>query len=65
MEDRKAQINLWAYLIMHNMGMRSKEKKKLILALDAQDGLKLYRKNRILYYKERVIVFFKRVGLYK
>lgn len=65
MEDRKAQINLWAYLIMHNIGMRSKEKKKMILALDAQDGLKLYRKNRILYYKERVIVFFKRVGLYK
>lgn len=65
MEDREAQISLWAYLIMHNMGMRSKEKKQMILALDAQQGQKLYRKNRILYYKERVMVLFKRTGLCK
>lgn len=65
MQDRKAQIELWAYLIMHNMGMRLKEKKQMILSLDAQNGRDLYQKNRTLYYKERVLVFVKRLGLLK
>lgn len=65
MQDRKAQIELWAYLIMHNMGMRLKEKRQMILSLDAQNGRDLYQKNRTLYYKERVLVFVKRLGLLK
>lgn len=27
-KDRKEQCELWAYLIMHNMGMKNKEKRK-------------------------------------
>lgn len=64
-KDRKTQIELWAYLIMHNMGMKNTEKKKLIFNLDVQNGPKLYRKNKILYYKERVVVFLKRIGISK
>ena len=64
-KDHETQINLWAYLIMHNMGMQHKEKKQMILNLDAQNGQKLYRKNCILYYKERVIVLAKRLGFWK
>lgn len=53
-EDRKKQIELYAYLIFHNMGMRRKEKKKLIYNLDEQKGRELYYHNKILYYKERI-----------
>lgn len=64
-QDRSTQINLWAYLIMHNIGMRSEEKRQRILALDAQEGKALYRKNILLYCKERVLVFLKRLGIRK
>lgn len=64
-KDRKEQCELWAYLIMHNMGMKNKEKKKMIVALDMQNGQKLYRKNKILYDKERIMVFLKRIGICK
>lgn len=64
-KDYEIQIELWAYLIMHNMGMERKEKKEIILALDSQNGRNLYRRNRTIYYKERVIVFVKRLGLCK
>lgn len=63
MEDREAQLELWAYLIMHNIGMRKKEKKKMILALDEKKGQKLYRNSKILYCKEQIMVFIKRVLL--
>lgn len=59
-EDHETQINLWAYLIMHNMGMPSKEKKRMILSLDRQRGQGLYWKNMLLYYKERILVVIKR-----
>ena len=61
-KDRETQMNLWAYMIMHNMEMQHKEKKQMILNLDAQKGQELYRRNWILYYKERVIVLAKRLG---
>ena len=64
-KDRETQINLWAYLIMHNMGMRHKEKKQMILNLDARGGQRLYRENWILYYKERVMLLFKRLAFWK
>ena len=53
-EDRKKQISLYAYLIMHNAGMNMKEKKKLIYALDSTNGKTLYKKNRVIFYKERI-----------
>lgn len=52
--DRQQQIESYAYLITHNAGMSGKEKKRLILALDAVQGKALYRRNRILYIKERI-----------
>lgn len=64
-KDRETQISLWAYLIMHNMGMRQKEKRKMILNLSPQIGRQLYRKNWILYYKERLLVLAKRLGVRK
>ena len=52
--DRQKQIESYAYLIMHNAGMALREKKRLILALDKQQGPALYRSNRLLYIKERI-----------
>lgn len=53
-EDRRHQIESYAYLIMHNAGMSAAEKKRLILALDAQQGRALYRRNLLLYTKEKI-----------
>lgn len=52
--DHSKQVELHAYLIMHNAGMTYREKKRLILALDPQIGKGLLRKNLLLYLKERV-----------
>ncbi len=52
--DRQTQIESYAYLIMHNAGMAGPEKKRLILALDAKQGKQLYRKNLVLYLKEKI-----------
>lgn len=52
--DRQKTIENYAYLIMHNAGMPLKEKKRLILALDANQGKKLYRTNCAVYLKERL-----------
>lgn len=53
-DDRQKQIESYAYLIMHNAGMAQKEKKRLILALDRQQGKRLYRRNQLLYMKEKI-----------
>ena len=53
-EDRQKQVESYAYLIMHNAGMPRREKKRLILALDETQGRRLYRKNLVLYCKERM-----------
>lgn len=60
--DRNTQVELWAYLIMHNMGMPHKEKRRLILNLDTGRGKKLYRQNLITYWKERIAILFKKIG---
>ena len=52
--DSKKQVNLYAYLIMHNAGMKMKEKKRLIFSLDSQNGKILYKNNRNIYYKEKI-----------
>lgn len=59
-EDRKKQVELYAYLIYHNNGMHNREKKRLILKLDEKYGKSLYKKNKSLYYKERLSLFIKR-----
>ena len=61
--DRQKQVETYAYLIMHNIGMPLGEKKRLILALDAQNGKELFRENWILYCKERIALLLNRMGL--
>lgn len=50
----------YAYLIMHNLGMSLRERRRLILALDEELGGTLYRKNLILFWKEKISSFLKR-----
>lgn len=57
--DREKQIELYAYLIMHNAGMDKNEKKRLILALDGMNGQALYRKNKKIFIKEKIIKSFR------
>lgn len=52
--ERKKQIEIYAYLIFHNKGMKRKEKKALILKMDSEQGKKLYRMNSRIYYKEKI-----------
>lgn len=59
--DRKKQIELYAYLIMHNAGMKIREKRKLIFQLDLKHGKELYRKNRILFIKEKLSKWIKKI----
>lgn len=61
--DRQKQINTYAYLIMHNAGMPLAEKKRLILLQDKRHGKKLFWENWILYWKERIALLLKRIGL--
>lgn len=60
-DERQKQIELYAYLIFHNKGMDAQEKKRLILNLDKKQGASLYKKNRKLFYKERVALLFKKL----
>ncbi len=53
-KERQRLVESYAYLIMHNAGMPLREKKRLILALDAQSGKALYRRNRWLFIKEQL-----------
>lgn len=52
--EREHQKGLYAYLIMHNMGMPLTRRRKLILALDKEEGKRLWRRNFLLFCKERV-----------
>lgn len=53
--DRENQIELYAYLIMHNAGMSIKRKKKLIYNLGSKQGKYLYKKNKRIYLKEKIV----------
>lgn len=53
--DRENQIELYAYLIMHNVGMSIKRKKKLIYNLGLKQGKYLYKKNKRIYIKEKIV----------
>lgn len=56
-KERQRQLEVYAYLIFHNYGMKRSEKKKLILALDEKQGQILYKRNRKVFWKERIIIF--------
>lgn len=59
-DQRSRQIDSYAYLIMHNMGMPLKERKRLIVNLDAARGKALYKRNRSLFFKEKLAKLLKR-----
>lgn len=61
--DKDELMHSYAYLIMHNMGMKMREKKKRILALSKNDGKSLYKKNKQLYFKERMWIWLKKWGV--
>lgn len=63
-KERENQKEIYAYLIFHNMGMSYYKKKKLILALDDNRGKTLFRKNRIVFLKEKIVLILKRIGCY-
>lgn len=52
--DREKQIGLYAYLIMHNAGMKLRERKRLIYSLSVETGRHLFCKNLLLLMKERI-----------
>ena len=54
--ERQRQLEVYAYLIFHNYGMKRSEKKRLILALDEKQGKTLYKKNRCVFLKERILI---------
>ena len=49
----------YAYLIMHNMGMPLRERRRLILSLDEKNGKALFRRNLILRGKEKLAALLK------
>ena len=53
-KDKQTQIEKYAYLIMHNEGMKMGEKKRLILSLDEEQGKLLYKQNLCTYCKEKI-----------
>lgn len=53
-QEREHQIELYAYLIMHNLGMPLLERRSLILKLAPLNGTQLFRKNFIIYLKEKM-----------
>lgn len=58
--ERTDQIRLYAYLIMHNMGMPMKERRRLIYGLDRGSGKRLFRENLILLWKEKIASWVRR-----
>ena len=58
--EKQRQLEIYAYLIFHNYGMKILEKKRLILKLDHDQGKILYKKNKILFWKEKIWLLIKR-----
>lgn len=58
--EREHQKGLYAYLIMHNMGMPLLQRRKLILQLDTLEGKRLWRENLVLFGKEKLSRLLKR-----
>ena len=58
--DRERQTVLYGYLIMHNMGMSILERRRLILALDKENGRHLFRRSFVTLWKEKVSRLLKR-----
>ena len=62
--DRQNEIERYAYLIMHNAEISRREKYRRILKLDAKRGQDLLRKNCTLFWKERIHIWLRRLGVF-
>ena len=58
---RHALIYNYSYWIMHNAGMAMREKKRLIYRLDCNQGKELYKKQKKMYYKEKLAAWLKNI----
>ena len=63
--ERRKQKELYAYLIMHNMGMPISKRRKLILKMDKKEGHQLFFKNIILFIKEKIAAKIKKIAIWK
>lgn len=59
-QEREHQKGLYAYLIMYNMGMPMRQRRKLILQLDEKEGKRLWRENLLLFCKEKIARMLKK-----
>lgn len=55
MQERKEQVQVYAYIIMHSQNIDQKEKKRLIYRLTKENPKKLYSEQKKLYYKEKIM----------
>lgn len=53
-EETKKQLQVYAYIIMHNGKMSKREKREAIFNLDPKGGKELYRQQQRLYFKEKL-----------
>lgn len=58
--ERERQTRLYAYLIMHNMGMKMRERYRLIMALDKNRGCQLFKRNIVILWKENIVRVFRK-----
>lgn len=58
--EKRKQREVSAYIILHNEAIDRKEKKRLIQNLAGKDGGKLFRRQRLLYWKEKAAEFLKK-----
>lgn len=51
-----------AYIVYHNPSLTQHEKKEIIYNLDAINGKSMYKENKKLYFKEKILNFIKKIG---
>ena len=64
-KERNNIVNGYAYLIMHNVGMKMREKKRLIYNLDQEKAAIVYRQQKKIYCKEHIAILLKKIGFIK
>lgn len=57
---KKDLINTYSYLIFHNKKMSYTDKKNNILKLDDQQGKNLFKRQRTIYFKEKIVQILNR-----
>ena len=60
-EEKQKQLEYYAYTIMHDENMTTKEKKERIFQLPANNVGQLYKKHKILQRKESIYKWKKKI----